>query len=353
MKKYLVQKIKAFFLSLLKLLDPLGFIAVESIRKDINNEYIDALFVNSRGLMLCCEIHNTNTKTDSDWIDFDLDSINQGTKSIYINTDASSSFYKKILPGIVNPLLLVVGNSDKSFGYEGSVNKILESEKITALFAQNLEIEHPKVFPLPIGLDYHNIWEKPRKNSLGYRITPLLHERFILKTLASSVNLDNRKNLLYCNWHFKIDRGDRRACYEGINHELCFFEQSPVNRLQNYSNQSKFRYVLSPSGLGSDCYRTWEAIILGCIPVIRRSNMSNYFKHLPVIIVNEWHEITFEFLEARFNEMKKIEFDYGFIFMDFWKRAIDLHNLPSSYPDYMMTLDAYRNKYSVFKLIDK
>jgi hypothetical protein len=209
-------------------------------------------------------------------------------------------------------------------------------------------MEHPKVFPLPIGLDYHNVWEKPRKNSLGYRLTPLLHERLLLKTAAESVKPVERRNLMYCNWHFKLDRGDRSACFDSVSHQLCFFEETPLDRLQNYRKQAEFKFVLSPSGLGIDCYRTWEAITLGCVPVLKRSALTSQFAHLPVLIIDAWEELTMEMLYEQYNELIKKEFDYSYIFMDYWKSAIKNGVLPVGEPRYQMTLDAYHQKIRSF-----
>ena len=202
------------------------------------------------------------------------------------------------------------------------------------------------MIPLPIGIDYHNVWEKPAKNSLGYRITPLLHERILNRILRDAPLIEKRENLLYCNWHFKLDRGDRQDCLEKIDRSLCYFEKKPVNRLQNYRNQARFRYVLSPSGLGIDCYRTWEAISLGCIPIVKSSPLFSQFTRLPVIIVDDWSEVTADFLDYSFEKLLATEFDYGVLFLQYWQDAIKASRLPIEADQYKMTLGDFRNNFS-------
>ena len=49
--------------------------------------------------------------------------------------------------------------------------------------------------------------------------------------------------------------------------------------------------MVSPEGGGMDCHRTWEALALGCIPVVKRSAFSDLFQNLPVLIVDDWSDI--------------------------------------------------------------
>jgi hypothetical protein len=51
-------------------------------------------------------------------------------------------------------------------------------------------------------------------------------------------------------------------------------------------------FVASPHGNGLDCHRTWEALALGCIPIVKRSPIDKVFQGLPVWIVGSWKEVT-------------------------------------------------------------
>ena len=57
----------------------------------------------------------------------------------------------------------------------------------------------------------------------------------------------------------------------------------------------KYRFIISPHGNGLDCHRTWEALALGCYPIIKSSPLDCMFEGLPVIIVNNWNEVTPDF----------------------------------------------------------
>ena len=56
------------------------------------------------------------------------------------------------------------------------------------------------------------------------------------------------------------------------------------------------QFVLSPLGAGFDCHRTWEALLLGCIPIVKAAKINDLFEGLPVITVHDWNEINPNFL---------------------------------------------------------
>jgi hypothetical protein len=51
------------------------------------------------------------------------------------------------------------------------------------------------------------------------------------------------------------------------------------------------KYVLSPPGNGPDCHRTWEAIYLGAIPIVKRKYIPSFEFNPPMIIVDDWTEV--------------------------------------------------------------
>jgi hypothetical protein len=49
-------------------------------------------------------------------------------------------------------------------------------------------------------------------------------------------------------------------------------------------------FVPSPAGNGYDCHRTWEALYLGAIPVILKSEFCGD-STWPVLLVDEWNDL--------------------------------------------------------------
>jgi hypothetical protein len=64
------------------------------------------------------------------------------------------------------------------------------------------------------------------------------------------------------------------------------------------------KFILAPSGLGLDCYRNWEAIILGAIPVFetlnRQDGLFRAYDDLPVLWVDHFDNVTPSLLEKEY-----------------------------------------------------
>lgn len=95
------------------------------------------------------------------------------------------------------------------------------------------------------------------------------------------------------------------------------FEHVSMKRF--YNQILSHPYTLSPPGAGPDCHRHWEAIMLGCIPIVLRSSATRILDDLPCLQVEDWGEVTKERLEKelpglrkRFNSpaMEKVWFEY-------------------------------------------
>ena len=70
----------------------------------------------------------------------------------------------------------------------------------------------------------------------------------------------------------------------------------------------EYKFCLSLPGKGLDCYRTWEAISIGVIPIVISTHLDELYKDLPIIIVNDISVVTSEFLNDKFKEISsKIE----------------------------------------------
>jgi hypothetical protein len=48
------------------------------------------------------------------------------------------------------------------------------------------------------------------------------------------------------------------------------------------------KFVVAPRGNGWDTHRLWEALYLGCVPIVESSVLDPLYKQLPVLIVNTW-----------------------------------------------------------------
>jgi len=87
--------------------------------------------------------------------------------------------------------------------------------------------------------------------------------------------------------------------------------------------QSQFQYVLSPHGVGLDCHRTWEALLLGCIPIVKKARLNDLFEDLPVIEVDDWSQVNSAFLTSAKSKLDQRKMNYEKLLMRYWKKQIN------------------------------
>lgn len=240
---------------------------------------------------------------------------------MYVCTDALPRFAAEIVPRLTDPFVLVSGDSDRavdlSLAATPAISALLSSDLLLGWYAQNRVLEHPKLRSLPIGLDYHTMWEQPGRWGLT-ALSALAQERLLLDTLARAPSLPRRYLSIYNNWHFAIERGDRRACRARLDPALCFYEPHPISRAASWSRAAEFLFVACPEGEGMDCHRTWETLLLGSIPIVKRNALLPLFDGLPVLVVDDWDAISRDQLERFVQKVLKTTYDFSGLFLQTW-----------------------------------
>jgi len=281
--------------------------------------------ISSRGLLKSCHSHNREPISSSPDIDADLLERHAHGRSIYVCTDALINFATNFLPEIELPFVLVSGDGDTAVSAEllnhPVITALLDNELLVSWFAQNLSATHPKIQHLPIGLDYHTMWERPGAWGIS-AMSAIAQENTLLNTLASAPSFSDRYMNAYCNWRPVPGWGDREECYAQIDRSICLFESGSVSRASTWQRQAEFLYVISPEGIGMDCHRTWEAILLGCVPIVKRNAVTPLYANLPVIVVDDWNEVNSHYLREQSNYFSIKKFDYSSIFKAHWTNLI-------------------------------
>ena len=111
---------------------------------------------------------------------------------------------------------------------------------------------------------------------------------------------------------------DRKEAFDNIPKELIYYETTKINRNLSWKNQIEHAFVVSPQGNGYDCHRTWEALILGCIPIVKKSAIDVLYEDLPVLIVNEWKDVTAELLHDTVECYKNKVFNFDKLHLKYW-----------------------------------
>ncbi len=254
-------------------------------------------------------VNGVNFKRFCDVI-IDVDTVNDSRiyKSgdvVFCKTDLLGYFFDEIR-SFNGGLRLVSHQSDYSIGESAFLDR---PKCITKWFAQNVNYQHPDLIPVPIGIENHF---GPSKGSL-------IDVEFIESSLPIIVE-GKIHNKIYCNFkNTHPNRENVRNILGGIS----FIQDSDLSSTDYHLQMSKFLFIASPRGNGIDCHRTWEALLVGSIPIVERHFMFDAYPTLPIIQIDDWREVLEDgFLISWAREIKnKIlngKIDYSPLFMDYW-----------------------------------
>ena len=239
---------------------------------------------------------------------------------VYIISSAIPDFRRKGLPLIRVPFVLVSGDCDETtptdlFTTTDDLRSFLEDPRLLAWFAQNMVAlrTHPKLRQIPIGMDYHTLSVQKNTHPWGPQQTPQQQET-MLDMIRLRMKGKPRAMTAHANFQFSMRTRyavDRQDALRLLNKDLVVYEETPVKRVSTWIHQANHQFVISPHGGGLDCHRTWEALALGCYPIVKTSPLDPLFQGLPVLIVDSWASLTQdrmkEFLEKQTTADDSIE----------------------------------------------
>lgn len=251
-------------------------------------------YVSIRGIAGLCD-KKPNRDILSDRFNFDISDYAdlRDYDTVFVALFDLNRFLKEVFYVQNKKIILVTGCSDKSAPVEIctfqniDLHKLLNCPNLVHWFTSNCDHPGDKVSCIPLGVDYHTV--NRGNHRWGPQKSPLEQE----KELISCIPTDDTKSYqVYANFHFTRDRyNDRKSCIEGIlkqKHLNVCFERFPIPRKQVWDKHGSIMFELSPLGQGLDCHRTWEALILRTIPIVRKSPIHHLFDDMPVIQVDDW-----------------------------------------------------------------
>tara|TARA_B100001939_G_C16867206_1_gene584677 strand:+ start:235 stop:1080 length:846 start_codon:yes stop_codon:yes gene_type:complete len=226
------------------------------------------------------QFESTSDSIDID--DYDFTNYNNA-ELVYVNSSLLNTTKPKLIESKLydklsefkNPFRLVLHNSDDEFGEKQL--KYLDIPNCKKIYTQNMNVKHPQVEPLPIGIA-NSCWDWGDSKIMD----EVINEGFS----------DTNPLFIYANF----TKGDgvryerRKDCYDILSENGIIMQES--TDYKSYLQElKKHKFCLSPEGNGIDCYRTWEALYMKTIPICKRSVMVEEFaKIFPIYIVDDWKE---------------------------------------------------------------
>lgn len=222
---------------------------------------------------------------------------------VFVRSECLGNFFKSIHPFIPQKYILLTHVDD--YAIPGGFISYLNDPKIIHWFAINPSIvDHHKFTKIPIGY-----WQI----KVDQPFTNLLFEDLR--------KLNNRPHMLYLN--FGLWSNPERTFVKNlfINKPFCYVaENKPY--FEYLKEMAKCKFVLSPPGNGLDCHRTWEALMVGSIPIVKSSNLNSLFEGLPVLIITDWNVVNQKYLEKKYSEMKNKKYNYDKLYIEYWKNLM-------------------------------
>jgi hypothetical protein len=231
---------------------------------------------------------------------------------IFLNTDYIERYFKYIHPLIKHPYKLITHNSDRNIGEQET--KYLD-EKIIKWFAQNAMISNPKIIPIPIGLEN-------------------LHHYFNgIPGLFNKMKRQPTNKIPRILYGFSISTSkyERQSALDSLKTNLLADKISGHPLPPQYLNiLNSYQFIASPPGNGIDCHRTWEAMYLQTVPIVKRSPATEYWRNLnlPLLLIDDWSTLASMHEQELFvlyhETMTRARTEA--LFMDYWINKIKYNN---------------------------
>lgn len=225
---------------------------------------------------------------------------------LFINLDYIDNLVKFLNSNTPkNRFSIMTHNSDRDFTQQmfDSIEKF-----VNKIYAINCTISNPKIVKIPLGFNDQS--------------TEFLDDK--------NIEFTEKSNLLYMNFNLN-HHPSRRICFNHFkDFDWVTIDSQCINDTkipfgEFYDKLSTFKYCLAPRGAGIDTHRLYEALLFGVIPIVKKSELDDLYEKFPILIVNDWDEVTHDFLIDNYdsNILKYkiwIEENKNWFLPDYWTK---------------------------------
>lgn len=193
---------------------------------------------------------------------------------------------KWFYPPFHNMPIILSGHSDYPM-----TDNLVEYFNPRVWYAANNQTTKSNVVTLPLG-----ITNEDEPNSYTHKVYGNLD-------IMVDVMRENRiiKNLVYMNFSIHTYPKERQVIWNNYSNKEWVttgtHEVSMEGRAQFLRDIRSHSFVFCPRGNGLDTHRLWETLYMGSIPIVMRDIGYSAFEDLPILFVDDWDNITPEFLE--------------------------------------------------------
>ena len=174
---------------------------------------------------------------------------------------------------------------------------------------------------IPYGLDYWTM-----KMRIDENITYKYQDIVLNNLITNSKKIEDRIPKIYATWNINTTDGRhggmRQKLPSIIPSEIIYYQEKQIPMIEYWQRTSEYAFVVSPFGNGYDCIRTFEALCLGCIVIMKKCFLLELYHDLPVMFVDNWEDINQEILTNILKEFKTRTFNMEKLKMKYWTDLI-------------------------------
>lgn len=255
----------------------------------------------------------------------------EAARVVFVYSDMVDGFLRRILPHLRQPIVLISHNSDAAV--EARHLPVLETGAVRHWFAQNAMVRHPRLTALPIGVanaqwphgDATLLSAIAAENATaGADKRPGVYANFSVATNKAvrgplHAALRHKPFVAFPRvpWTAKLALARLKALARGRTFDATRTPLPPAVYLRDLA---RWRYCVSPPGNGADCHRTWEALYLGCVPVVS-TVPPGLLDGLPHVRMDDLAAMTLDGLDAALAAMAR-PFAFETLRLAYWRDRI-------------------------------
>lgn len=235
--------------------------------------------------------------------DFNQDNV-KDKDVVFVGDNRIKSFLTEIHPKIKHSYVLVTHNGDEVIDQEAFK---LADDTILKWYGINVLISNPKVIPIPLGIE--------NKHYYVLGITSIFNK--VIKKGSF------KKNRIFYGFTVINNISERQPALDVLKTNSLAETFSRWFNFYDYLHLlSTYKFVASPPGSCVEGHRTWDALYIGVVPIVKSSVTIDYFERigLPLWSVKDWHELdnlSEKDLKNKFESIKKSS-NQSPLYMDYW-----------------------------------
>jgi len=201
----------------------------------------------------------------------------------------------------------IVKENPRDFDCEWIPDRV--PKNLRRLYAQNCLVEDPRIVPIPIGLERIRWNPDKRKHLKKLMDNPMPKAGLACMCHEISTNPEERQEpydlLSVCGWMSAIHGKNGDDFKKYITH------------------LARHTFVISPDGNGSETHRTYEALCVGTIPIVKESVWAKKFSLLfPMVIVKSWAQVEYQLLEREMVRLRSKMDYFKYLDISWWEKLI-------------------------------